>query len=300
MRGGPSQGRGHHATVTVPRAPAPPGPSAPVMSLAGGSGSRAGTYLLIAGGVALLGGLLLLLLPGSVAGLAGDALLVYILAAALLLVFALLRDAAPVLKWAVRLVLIWVGVGLLLYYGFQQGEPPGKLAGDAPASLPGNAVHVVGDPSPAPGPASASAGASASGPTESGLPPLSSPTGDGQSLRLAISPDGHFRVQGSVGATAVLFLVDTGASNVLLSPADARRMGYNPAGLSYTQIYRTADGEARAAPLVLPEIDLGPIRVSNVTASVFEHETSASLLGMSFLSRLSGYEVTGNILTLHQ
>jgi aspartyl protease family protein len=253
------------------------------MSLAGGNGSRARTYLLIAGGVALLVGLLLLLLPCSLAGLAGDALLVYILAAALLLGFALLRDAAPVLKWAVRLVLIWVGVGLVLYYGFQHGELPGKLAGDAPATTPGNAVHVVGDSPPVPGPASAPAGASASGPIASdGLPPLSSLAGDGQSLRLAISPDGHFRVQGSVGATAVLFLVDTGASNVLLSPADARRMGYNPAGLSYTQI------------------DLGPIRVSNVTASVFEHETGGSLLGMSFLSRLSGYEVTGNILTLHQ
>jgi clan AA aspartic protease (TIGR02281 family) len=300
MQGGSSRGgRGHRAPVALPLAAAPPGPSLPIMSLAGGSGSRAGTYLLIAGGVALLVGLLLLLLPGSLAGLAGDALVVYILAAALLLAFALLRDAAPVLKWAVRLVLIWVGVGVVLYYGFQHGELPGKLAGDAPATTPGNAVHVVGDSPPVPGPASA--GASASGPTESdGLPPLSNPAGDGQSLRLAISPDGHFRVQGSVGATAVLFLVDTGASNVLLSPADARRMGYNPAGLSYTQIYRTADGEARAAPLVLPEIDLGPIRVSNVTASVFEHETGGSLLGMSFLSRLSGYEVTGNILTLHQ
>jgi predicted aspartyl protease len=33
---------------------------------------------------------------------------------------------------------------------------------------------------------------------------------------------------------------------------------------------------------------------------VFEREAGASLLGMSFLSRLSGYDVVGNVLTLHQ
>ena len=266
------------------------------MSLEGGSGPRTGAYLLIAAGAALSIGLLLLLLPGGIAGLAGDALLAYILAAAILLAFALLRNAGPAVKWAVRLALVWVGAGLLLYYGFQNGGSPGKVAGDAPPPpLPDNAVHVIGDSPPAP------AGAAASGPIESGgLQPRSGQVEDGQSLSLAMSPDGHFRVEGAVGATTVLFLVDTGASNVLLSPADARRMGYNLAGLAYSQVYHTADGEARAAPLVLPEIALGPIRVSNVAASVFERETAASLLGMSFLSRLSRYEVTGNVLTLHQ
>jgi aspartyl protease family protein len=225
-------------------------------------------------------------------GLAGDALLVYALAAAALLGFAFLRGSGPAVKWGVRLVLIWVGAGLLLYHGFQHGASPGKLAGDAPALPAGNAVHVVGD-SPAAAPANEPA-------RSADLQLRSKPVGDSQSLSFTMWPDGHFRVQGSVGATDVLFLVDTGASNVLLSPADARRMGYNPAGLAYTEVYHTADGEARAAPLVLPEIDLGPIRVSNVAASVFERESGASLLGMSFLSRLSGYEVTGNVLTLHQ
>jgi aspartyl protease family protein len=258
------------------------------MSLAGGNGPRIGGYLLIGLviGVAalLLLGLLLLLLPK---GVAGDALLAYAATAAVLLVLALLRDATPVLKWAVRLVLVWVGVGLLLYYGFQHSGLPGRQAGAAPAAV--DAVHVVGDSPPVPVP--------------SGQPVASDslrPIANGESLSFTMSPDGHFRVQASVGATNLSFLVDTGASNVLLSPADARRLGYNTAALSYTQIYRTADGEVHAAPLILPEVDIGPIRVSNVPASVFEREAGASLLGMSFLSRLSGYEVVGNVLTLHQ
>jgi aspartyl protease family protein len=96
------------------------------------------------------------------------------------------------------------------------------------------------------------------------------------------------------------FLVDTGASEVMLSPADARRLGYEPAALAYTRLYQTANGTVRGAPVTIPEIVIGPIRLTNVEASVNEHETEGSLLGMSFLGRLSGYQVNGNTLTLRQ
>ena len=82
--------------------------------------------------------------------------------------------------------------------------------------------------------------------------------------------------------------------------ADARRLGYEPSTLAYTRIYQTANGTVRGAPVTIPEIAIGPIRLTNVEASVNEHETDGSLLGMSFLGRLSGWQVSGNTLILRQ
>lgn len=111
---------------------------------------------------------------------------------------------------------------------------------------------------------------------------------------------GHFEVEARVGGVPVLFLVDTGASEVVLSPADARRLGYDPERLSYTRLYRTANGVVRGAPIRLAAIEIGAIRVADVAASVNEAPMGRSLLGMTFLGRLSGYEVRGDTLTLRQ
>lgn len=122
----------------------------------------------------------------------------------------------------------------------------------------------------------------------------------GQTMRFTLEADRQFHVKAMVGGVPVYFLVDTGASDVLLSKADARRLGIDTGSLSYSQLYRTASGTARGAPITLPEIDIGTIRVADVNASVSEGDTDGSLLGMSFLGRLSGYEVNGDMLTLRQ
>jgi len=122
----------------------------------------------------------------------------------------------------------------------------------------------------------------------------------GQTMRFTLEADRQFHVKAMVGGVPVYFLVDTGASDVLLSQADARRLGIDTGSLSYSQLYRTASGTARGAPITLPEIDIGTIRVTDVNASVSEGDTDGSLLGMSFLGRLSGYEVNGDTLTLRQ
>jgi aspartyl protease family protein len=86
----------------------------------------------------------------------------------------------------------------------------------------------------------------------------------------------------------------------MLTPADARRLGFDPATLAYTRVYHTASGMARGAPVTLPEIVIGTIRLTEVRASVSDRDADSSLLGMSFLGRLSGYEVSGDTLTLRQ
>jgi aspartyl protease family protein len=122
----------------------------------------------------------------------------------------------------------------------------------------------------------------------------------GTKISFPANAQGHFVVEADVGGTRVRFLVDTGASDVSLSPADAERLGFDLTELDYTRRYRTANGMIRGAPVRLPRITIGPIELDDVRASVNEAPMKHSLLGMSFLERLSGYEVAHETLTLRR
>lgn len=102
---------------------------------------------------------------------------------------------------------------------------------------------------------------------------------------------GHFRVEADVNGVPVTFVVDTGATRVTLSPADAARIGLDPDNLSFSGIASTANGMVRYAPVRLDSIAIGPVRIDDVAASVNGADLSQSLLGMSFLSRIGGYRV---------
>jgi aspartyl protease family protein len=99
--------------------------------------------------------------------------------------------------------------------------------------------------------------------------------------------NGHFETPVTVNGATVQMLVDTGASRVALSYEDAETLGLNPAGLAFTQIVSTANGQARAAQVTLAEVAVGPIVRQDVRAMVTEEgKLDQSLLGMSFLSTL--------------
>jgi len=111
------------------------------------------------------------------------------------------------------------------------------------------------------------------------------------------SRDGHFKISVDVNGTPVRFLIDTGASIVTLSPSDAARVGFDPNGLDYVQQFSTANGTTFGAPVRLDRLQVGPIRADDVRGAVLSNG-STSLLGMSFLSRLSSYRVNGDTMTL--
>ena len=130
------------------------------------------------------------------------------------------------------------------------------------------------------------------------MPSAGTANSDG-SQTFKASQDGHFYIEAAVEGTPVLFLVDTGATMVVLSPADAQRIGFDLDGLSYSSLAETANGMVRGAPVKLRNLELGNLRLTEVAAEVNEAEMSQSLLGMSFLSRLSGYDVRNGEMTLH-
>ena len=112
-----------------------------------------------------------------------------------------------------------------------------------------------------------------------------------RSLRLKPGPNGHFYLDLLVNGARVPFLVDTGASSVVLTKEAARRARINPNRLDYTHRAHTANGTIRIAPVEVREMRVGQLRMGQVDAVVNEAPMQMSLLGMSFLSRLRGYEV---------
>ena len=109
---------------------------------------------------------------------------------------------------------------------------------------------------------------------------------------------GHFIVDAQVDGVPIQFLVDTGASDVTLTPRDARRLGFDLNRLKYDRTYRTANGVVKGAPVRLHSLSVGHISLADVRASVNSADMNRSLLGMSFLSRLSSFEVAQGTLTL--
>lgn len=121
---------------------------------------------------------------------------------------------------------------------------------------------------------------------------------DGETVIIRMASNGHFLVNAQVDGTTVLFLVDTGASDTVISPADAKRLGFDLTRLKFSKTYYTANGSTQGAPVKLNKIAIGPLVLRDVRASVNSADMGESLLGMSFLRRLSGYEVQGNSLIL--
>ena len=109
---------------------------------------------------------------------------------------------------------------------------------------------------------------------------------------------GHYVLRVKVNGEPVTFVLDTGASDVILTEQDARQVGIDPDRLNYSQPYDTANGRTWGARVRLSEMSLGPIYLENVRASVIRRGLDQSLLGMSFLERLSAYQVKDNVLTL--
>jgi len=135
-------------------------------------------------------------------------------------------------------------------------------------------------------------------------PPAAAPApAPGHPRQASLQADrlGHFAAEAVVNGRTLDMLVDTGASIVALTPASARRLGIHPALSEYTLHMSTANGVATAAPVTLDEIRIGDVVVRGVPAVVFSGDgLGIDLLGMTFLKRLSRFEVGGGQLVLVQ
>ena len=147
----------------------------------------------------------------------------------------------------------------------------------------------------------APAGHASGMPAKASAPKSTPAAGALDTLAVARGRDGHFHADAVIGGIRVEFLVDTGASVVALTSADAARLGITPSPRDFTIPMQTANGVVRAARVRLARVDIGPLTVSDVTAVVMPPQALASnLLGMSFLSRLRRFEFRTGQLVLEQ
>jgi aspartyl protease family protein len=112
------------------------------------------------------------------------------------------------------------------------------------------------------------------------------PTSDRQSVTLGADPRGHFIADASVNDVPMRFVVDTGASVVVLSAADASRLGVDWRQ-GPRRMVQTANGSTAGYLVRLDRVRVGGIELTNVEGVVLEQGLGAvGLLGMSFLNRV--------------
>lgn len=112
------------------------------------------------------------------------------------------------------------------------------------------------------------------------------------------SPDGHYYLTLDINGAPVRFVIDTGATGMVLSLEDAEKAGIKAGDLAFYDRAQTANGEVRTAPVVLKSVRLGDFEDRAVPAFVNEGDLFGSLLGMSYLQRWSRIEIAGNEMIL--
>jgi aspartyl protease family protein len=136
-----------------------------------------------------------------------------------------------------------------------------------------------------------------------------------QSVRRKVSPsaslgtvveiqaerNGHFNAEADINGRPIEVMIDTGATMVALSYEDAQRAGILLNDNDFTRAVSTANGIARVAPVTLDRVTIGDITVRDVPAAVAERgRLKTSLLGMSFLSRLSRFDMRSGRLVMQE
>ena len=203
---------------------------------------------------------------GSIAGLGIDDFGSLVVRVALLLflagaVFALFRHR---LSAAIEALIFWLLVGLVLAAGYTYRYDLRELADRIMAELvPGRAAVR------------------------------------GQTVEFARAQRGEFQVVAQINGARIATVLDTGASAVVLTQEAAKAAGLPLEVLSYSVNVETANGRTRAAPVTLDRVAVGPIVERAVPALIAQPgQLRTSLLGMSFLTRLQGWEVRGDKLIL--
>ena len=121
---------------------------------------------------------------------------------------------------------------------------------------------------------------------------------DGTTIVLPHARDGHYYLTLDINNVPVEFVVDTGASQVVLTQDDAKRIGLNPSSLSYLGTASTANGTVRTAAVRLDTVSLAAITDTNVRAVVNDGQMFGSLLGMTYLSNFDSITIKDGQLIL--
>lgn len=120
-------------------------------------------------------------------------------------------------------------------------------------------------------------------------------TGD---IEIPRGPGGHYHLTMEVNGTPVRFIVDTGATDIVLTMEDAARVGIDTERVPFLGQARTANGTVPTALVRLDSVALGPVLDTRVSARISAGEMPGSLLGMNYLQRFETITISGDRMTL--
>jgi len=123
---------------------------------------------------------------------------------------------------------------------------------------------------------------------------------DGARVTVPMSRDGHFYLTLDLNGVPVRFVVDTGASEVVLSARDAARIGIDPQTMIFSGQAYTANGMVDTAPVRIERMALGDVVDEGVRAVVTGGDLDESLLGMTYLRRFDRLEISGGQMVLER
>ncbi|MCR9108092.1 TIGR02281 family clan AA aspartic protease [Marivita sp. XM-24bin2] len=123
---------------------------------------------------------------------------------------------------------------------------------------------------------------------------------DAGRIEVPRGPDGHYYLTLEINDAPVRFVVDTGATSMVLTQEDAKRVGLDEEDVIFYSEAMTANGLVRTAPVRLDDVALGPFHDRDVRAFVNEGEMSKSLLGMEYLNRFARLEINNGRLILER
>lgn len=123
----------------------------------------------------------------------------------------------------------------------------------------------------------------------------------GRKVMVRSDSRGHFVAEFKLNGRATKAMVDTGATLVALNRSTARRIGIPLSNTDFKYDVQTANGTTKAASATIGRMQIGRISVEDIEALVLEDKALDSVLvGMSFLNRLSKFQVESGALVLQQ
>lgn len=129
------------------------------------------------------------------------------------------------------------------------------------------------------------------------LAPILLPDNAHHVIRINADSRGHYVVNGTADGIPLQFMIDSGATNIVLTKADARRL--NVGSLRFDVTTSTANGPVQNAEIRIGTLTVGTHSATGVPALVNGGELEESLLGMTWLRQFRSIEIKNGVMTLY-
>ncbi|EAT10223.1 TIGR02281 family clan AA aspartic protease [Sphingobium sp. 10 DY56-G10] len=120
----------------------------------------------------------------------------------------------------------------------------------------------------------------------------------GNTVRIRMSPDGHFWARATVNGVPRRMLIDSGATVTAISQDTARAASVAPQSGIVPVLMRTANGTVRVETGTIDRLEIGGLKARDLSAVISPALGDVDILGMNFLTQLASWRVEGRTLIL--